>query len=119
MDKKTWPDICHDNIEKTIAPFKKELPGWWYSLGECQVSCDASCAPTKLSDDMRHIPIDDRFNSGFHADVPQPSTLSDALLIVLHDALAAKAKAEGDPERERIMEDVVNAIWEKQDSKSE
>lgn len=66
---------------------------------------------------MRHIPADDRFNSGFHADVPQPSTLSEALLIVLHDALAAKAKAEGDPEREKVMEGVVHAIWKKHESK--
>lgn len=59
---------------------------------------------------MRHITQDDRFNSGFHADVPQPSTLNHALLIVLHDALAAKARCEHRKEDETIYQSIADAI---------
>lgn len=86
----TWPEVCHDDLEATIAKFKAILPGWWYSLGECQVSCDASCSPTSLSPDIALIDRDERFNSGFHADLKQPSSLAKALSTVLAEAIAAK-----------------------------
>lgn len=73
-----------------IARFKQALPGWWYSLGECEKSCDASCAPTRESEDIALIPWDDRFNSGFHHDRPQPSTLAEALMVVMMNAVAAR-----------------------------
>lgn len=85
-----WPADCHSGIEDAIAEFRKRLPNWWYSLGECQVSCDASCAPTSLSTDIERIPLDERFNSGFHADLRQPSTLAEALRTVMLEALVAK-----------------------------
>lgn len=91
-----WALDCHEGIEKVIARFRRELPNWWYSLGECQVSCDASCGPTSESEDIALIPQDERFNSGFHVDVPQPSKLSSALLILIYSALAAKARCSGD-----------------------
>lgn len=84
-----WPADCHTGIEQAIVRFKRDLPGWWYSLGECQVSCDASCAPTALSEHIVLIPRDGRFNDGFHADLPQPSTLAEALDTVRRDALEA------------------------------
>lgn len=89
-DLSGWPEVCHDDLGPAIAEFKAALPGWWYTLGECQVSCDASCAPTSLSADLDLIPADERFNSGFHADLAQPSTLADALRTVMQEALEAK-----------------------------
>lgn len=109
-DRSGWPDDCHSGVENVIARFRRELPGWWYSLGECQVSCDASCAPTSESEDIGLIPHDDRFNSGFHVDVPQPSKLSSALLIVLHAALGARARCLGDAETAARMEEVTETI---------
>lgn len=88
-----WPEDCHTGIEETIAEFKRTLPGWWYSLGECQVSCDASCAPTKMSADIELIDIDKNFDAGFHVDILQPNTLSQALRAVMEDALDARRKA--------------------------
>lgn len=85
--------IAHHGIEAMIARFKTALPGWWYTLGECERSCDASCAPTRASADLALIPFDERFNSGFHCDLPQPSTLADALGAVMGEALSAKAVA--------------------------
>lgn len=88
-----WPENCHGGIEDVIARFKKDFPGWWYSLGECQISCDASCAPTKLSPDIELIEYDDRFNSGFHVDLLQESTLSEALEVVMEEAAEARLAA--------------------------
>lgn len=108
--KQGWDLDCHEGIEKVIEKFREELPNWWYSLGECQVSCDASCAPTSLSPDIGLIPQDERFNSGFHADVPQPSKLSHALLIVMHEALAAKARCAGNIAEADKYEEVATLV---------
>jgi hypothetical protein len=84
-----WPADCHSGLERAITDFKAALPGWWFSIGECQVSCDASCAPTALSGDIALIDHDKRFDSGFHVDLPQPATLADALRHVMREAVAA------------------------------
>jgi hypothetical protein len=85
-----WRAAPQPDIEVAIAEFKAALPGWWYSLGECQVSCDASCAPTPDSPDIARITkAGDCWDAGFHADLPQPSTLAGALRDVMAQALAA------------------------------
>ena len=76
-------------IEEAICLFKKSLPGWWYSVGECQVSCDASCGPTRESEHINLISVDRRFDDGFHADLPQPSSMTHALFDVLEQARKA------------------------------
>ena len=80
-------------LEQAISDFKSSLPGWRYSVCECQVSCDASCAPTSESTDIELIGKDDRFNSGFHADLEQPSTLAQALRCVMAEAINARDAA--------------------------
>jgi hypothetical protein len=72
--------------------FKQTLPGWWYSVCECQVSCDASCAPTVESTDIALVEHNNPFDSGFHVNLAQPSSLAAALLNVMNQALEAKAK---------------------------
>lgn len=86
-----WKVAPATALELAIARFKHDLPGWWFSIGECQVSCDASCAPTPESPHIALIDRDDRFNSGFHADLEQPSTLAHALHAVRIEALEAIA----------------------------
>lgn len=88
-----WKDKPQTDLEAAIAEFKAALPGWWYSVCECQVSCDASCAPTTESPDIALIEKDRDFDGGFHVDLDQPSTLADALRNVMEQALAAKRKA--------------------------
>ena len=88
-----WPADCHAGVEDAISEFRRRLPDWWYSLGECQVSCDASCAPTRHSPDIELIDFDRRFDSGFHADLAQPSTLAASLRTVMAEALAAREEA--------------------------
>ncbi len=91
-----WKTKPQDGIEATILDFKLEFPGWWYSVCECQMSCDATIAPTDESDDIKLIDVGlegDRecpFNEGFSIDLPQPSTLAEALRHVMRDAREAK-----------------------------
>lgn len=58
-----------DGIEGAIRRFARDLPGWWYSVGDCQVSADASCAPTIHSKHNELISQDRSFDSGFHTDL--------------------------------------------------
>ena len=55
MEKPAWHDADQDDLAAAIRDFKAALPGWWYSVCECQVACDASCAPTVESP---HIALD-------------------------------------------------------------
>lgn len=89
MNAPAWQTSPAVGLEAAIAEFKAVLPGWWFTVGECQVSADASCGPTKESPHVGLISIDRRFDDGFHADLPQPSTLSDALRDVMAQALVA------------------------------
>lgn len=86
-------------LESVIRKFRSTLPGWWFSVCECDISCDASCAPTGKSDDLALIPHDERFNDGFHVDLLQPSTLAEALSEAMQDAVQAR-----DAARARAME---------------
>lgn len=88
-----WQSKPPTDLEATIAEFKAALPGWWYSVCECQVSCDASCAPTVEAEEVKWIEkAGDCWDSGFHADLAQPSTLAEALRDVMRQALDAIAE---------------------------
>lgn len=86
-----WRTSPATDLEAAIAEFKAALPGWWYSVCECQVSCDASCAPTRESADIALVESRNQFDDGFHVDLPQPSSLAQALRHVMLEALKAKA----------------------------
>lgn len=88
-DWQTYPPY---RLEDAIAAFKAALPGWWFTVGECQVSADASCGPTRESPHIELIPLDRQFDDGFHADLPQPASMADALRTVQEAALAAIEK---------------------------
>ena len=89
-----WKTLPADGLEQAIAEFKAALPGWWFSVCECQVSCDASCAPTAESPYISFVGVDPRFNEGFHADLRQPSTVAEALRDVMEQALRAIAESD-------------------------
>jgi hypothetical protein len=88
-----WQFSQPDGLEEAIRLFKATLPHWWYSVGECQVSADASCGPTTDSPHITLIERDDRFDGGFHADLEQPATLAEALRDVMEQAISAIAGA--------------------------
>lgn len=85
-----WKTLPAHGLEFAIAEFKAKLPGWWYSVGECEKSADASCAPTRDSDDIVLIAFDRRFDDGFHVDLPQPATMADALRNVMRQGMEAR-----------------------------
>lgn len=86
-----WRWRSPQGLEMAIIAFKLALPGWWFTVGECQVSADASCGPTRDSPHIALIPVDRRFDDGFHADLPQPASMAAALLDVQTQALDALA----------------------------
>jgi len=81
-----------DDLRAAIDEFQAALPGWWFSLGKCSVSCHASAGPDFQWDDRPLLAIEG-FDDGFHADIGHPSSLGDALRDVLRQGLAARAVA--------------------------
>jgi len=75
-------DLC-----RTITEFRRVLPGWWFTVGHCKLTSDASCGPD-AGNPLCRVP---RFDEGFHADLEPPATLADAMRVVMGDALEAKA----------------------------
>src|SRR5678815_158185 len=55
------------DLQTAIIEFEKALPGWWYSLGICSVSRDASCGPDITGPDAALLKIR-KFDSGYHCD---------------------------------------------------
>lgn len=100
-----WNEQPASGLEAAIASFKSALPGYWFTVGECQVSADASCGPTRESPDIALIQKDRRFDDGFHADLPQPATMADALADVQAQAIEARSgQTEGlDPKGESAV----------------
>jgi hypothetical protein len=80
------------SLEKIIADFKAEFPGWWWSVGECQLSCDATVGPTTVAPDSWLLDLWE-FDAGFDGDIPQPSTVEAALLNAIERARAARSSA--------------------------
>src|SRR3954451_21041135 len=79
------------DLQAAIMEFEKELAGWWYSLGICSVSRDASCGPDITGSDAALLKIR-KFDNGFHCDDHHPnSTMADALRNAMAQALDAKA----------------------------
>lgn len=82
------------DIEAAIAEFEQALPGWWHTVGSCQVSADASCAPTVLSPHIEFAESGNPFDAGFHCDDgSEGATLASSLRDVMAQALEAIAKA--------------------------
>lgn len=79
------------DLDQAIARFKAALPGWWFSVGECSVSCHASCGPDRQWQDAALL-SEKHFDEGFDADLAQPSTTAAALHQVMTEGLAARRR---------------------------
>lgn len=68
------------SLDAALALAERVLPGWWWTTGRCGLTCHASVGP-----DSKFIEEPDlsKFDSGFHADVPNPSTPAIALCIAI------------------------------------
>lgn len=54
-------------LAAAITEFEEKLPGWWWSIGSCSVSRDASCGPDRTGPDADLLQ-DREFDEGFHHD---------------------------------------------------
>jgi hypothetical protein len=97
-------------FEQALARFKAEFPGWWWKVGECRISCDATIALDKhdVGRDGDHPDGDlvcyRTFDDGFEVDLPQPSTIVQALLHVMNKACIARQEFRAGTEVAAVME---------------
>jgi hypothetical protein len=84
------------DLAAAIEYFNIMLPGWWFSVGACHVSADATVAPDTAGRDadlLYHSGNDEVtkfFDSGFDVDLYPPATMADALRRATDLALAAR-----------------------------
>lgn len=87
-----WPSPDVKRLGEVVREFEEKLPGWWWSVGVCSVSADASCGPDVAGPDADLLTRRD-FDEGFHCDLPQPAQISDALKEALNEAISARNEA--------------------------
>ncbi len=75
-------------LAEAILEFESQLPGWWWSLGSCSASRDASCGPDIAGPDA-HLLKHRLFDEGFHHDDTEADCAT-SLRIVMELALKAK-----------------------------
>lgn len=83
-----WPGDMPRAYEytKSIEAALTLVPqGWWWTVGDCSVSADASMGPDVAHCDKATLV---RFDEGLHHDLPHPSTPAIALA-----SLALRARA--------------------------
>lgn len=90
-DATPWQPENTSALSMAIARMERELPGWWWRVGSCHVSSDASIGPCSVGPDALLLRTD-LFDQGFHADVPHPSTCAEALNRCIDTALVEKIK---------------------------
>lgn len=88
----SWQPTDFNALAEAVAEFERDLPGWWWSVGSCSVSADASCGPDIKGSDAALL-TDRLFDSGFHCDYLHPASVADSLREVKREALEARAKA--------------------------
>jgi hypothetical protein len=77
------------DLAAAIAEFQDRLPGWWWSVGTCSVSRDASCGPDVKGSDAHLLTIPP-FHEPFNCD-DREGTAAGSLRWVMAQALEAKA----------------------------
>lgn len=78
-------------LAAAIAEFEDKLPDWWWSIGSCSVSRDASCGPDRNGRDADLLELEP-FHEPFTVD-DREGTVADSLRWVMEDALKARAAA--------------------------
>jgi hypothetical protein len=78
-------------LEAAIEKLHRELPGWWWSLGNCHVSADATIGPDRTGPDAHLLRLKE-FDEGIDGTLLHPATCTDALLHAIELAHAAKAR---------------------------
>lgn len=77
-----------DELADTIEVFEANLPGWWWSVGSCSASRQASCGPDWRGPDAGLLKYPE-FDTGFHVYL-EDGFVYEALETVMKRALAYK-----------------------------
>jgi hypothetical protein len=85
------PKTDVEELASAISEFEALLPGWWFTIGTCSISSDASCGPDIAGPDSDLLKLN-LFDVGFHCDGAKGSMAS-SLKEVMKDALAARRVA--------------------------
>jgi hypothetical protein len=102
-------------LDEAIEAFNAEFPGWWFKVGYCHRSCDADMGLDKydVGPDGGHPDSDliefRTFDDGFSVDLPQPSTIAEALLHVMNEARCARRAFRARTEVAAAMEEATKA----------
>jgi hypothetical protein len=98
-----------DDMELVAAIFELRgtLPGWWFRVGECAVSCDATVGP-----DAFHVPepLLSKFDAGFDCDLRQPSSMAQALRGATRMATEALEAFKAEAEAPEMARDLLPSI---------
>lgn len=78
----------NEDLAAAVDEFERALPGWWWSVGSCSVSRDASCGPDRQGVDAALL-VHREFDDGFHVDAS--GSVADSLRAVMHAAVQARA----------------------------
>jgi hypothetical protein len=89
----TWcAEGSTNGLSAAIETLYRELPGWWFSVGNCHVSADATIGPDRTGPDS-HLLQFAEFDEGIDGSLLHPATLADALLCAIEKAKIAKGRA--------------------------
>lgn len=80
-------------LSEAIEELYSQLPGWWFSVGNCHVTADATVGPDANGPDAWLLQFKE-FDDGIESNLPHPATVATALLSAIELALAAKIKRE-------------------------
>lgn len=87
----TWVANNTGDLVAAIEYFHERLPGWWFSVGVCHVSADATVAPDSAGCDADLLRESTRyFDGGFDTALLPPATMADALRRATDIALLAR-----------------------------
>jgi hypothetical protein len=78
------------DLQAAIDYFHNTLPGWWFSVGACHVSADATVCPDTAGVDGWLAKTIRFFDEGFDVDLHPPATMADALIRATDLASAAR-----------------------------
>lgn len=80
----------YDGYEQELAKFAVEFPGWWLTGGVCSISCHCTIGPDAYGPDAALLSAR-QFDSGFDADIEQPTRMAVALRSAMDLARVARA----------------------------
>lgn len=86
-------------LEAAIAQLQRDLPGWWWSVGNCHVSADATVGPDRKGPD-KHLLRLKTFDRGIESNLAHPATVTEALLSAITEAKRLKAAFTSTQERD-------------------